>query len=284
MRTAIDGGLFSTTESHSDTTGFCPSTNCTWDPYSSLGFCATVEDVTSSIIKDCPNDQTAKGPVQGCTYTTPDLNNFNSSMAMNYSSGQNLYVGSIFRKATESLPTHNTSLAEAYIIYDQNVSALLDYDDSSNTVAAYKATMSLCLYTFNTTIIDGLTNTTVLVTMNNESDWAFSDNKTDSSYKLTATANNDPKEYWTYGTSIGTLRSYLTSNTLTGSASVAYLSGGDNYWSSDSAKAFAAAVWGENGNETLGIAGVEARFQNLTISMTNAFVTLSLPLLTLQSS
>ena len=55
IQNAASAGLLRNDSDPSQVSGFCPTANCTWEPYDSLALCSTVEDVTSAIILDCQN-------------------------------------------------------------------------------------------------------------------------------------------------------------------------------------------------------------------------------------
>lgn len=49
LEAAVNVGLYGNVGDRSQVTGSCPSANCTWEPYTSLAFCSTAEDVTGTV-------------------------------------------------------------------------------------------------------------------------------------------------------------------------------------------------------------------------------------------
>ena len=115
MRIAIEAGLTNTDTSPSSVTGDCPTGNCTWPDYLSLGVCSSVDDVTPSIIEQCepPNDN---GDPSSCTYSVPALNQHPPFSGTNLSHRATLFVGASSPVNHFSYPAQNT-LVEFYAIY-----------------------------------------------------------------------------------------------------------------------------------------------------------------------
>ena len=76
MRTAILTGLNGNDNDPSAVSGSCPTSNCTWNPYTSLALCpGVVEDISSAIQKECLTETYADGggTVTFCNVTTSTL-------------------------------------------------------------------------------------------------------------------------------------------------------------------------------------------------------------------
>src|ERR1700753_1656442 len=73
MRTAIQQSLVGADSDASHVSGYCPTNNCTWQPYTSLAFCAsTVEDISATIDKTCGLSAADEGLIM-CNVTTGAL-------------------------------------------------------------------------------------------------------------------------------------------------------------------------------------------------------------------
>lgn len=57
MQNAIITGLVGNNSIPSQVLGTCPSANCTWNMYTSLAFCSTVQNVTSTMVEHCSKRQ-----------------------------------------------------------------------------------------------------------------------------------------------------------------------------------------------------------------------------------
>ena len=177
MRLAIEAGLTNTDTSPSSVTGDCPTSDCTWPDYLSLGICSSVDDVTPRITEHCesPNDN---GDPNSCTYSVPALKQHPPFSGTNLSHGATLFVGASNPVNHTSYPALNT-LVEFYIIYLKNLSVLKDFEPSyTNQLVALKGTLDLCLYEYRTTVTNGTTNTTQ-IDMLTDLDWQTSKNDSD---------------------------------------------------------------------------------------------------------
>ena len=144
MRLAIEAGLTNKDTNPSSVTGHCPTGDCTWPDFLSLGTCSSVDDVTPSIItrSRSPKDN---GDPNSCTYSVPALNYDPPFSGTNLSHGAILFIGAS-DPLKHSYPALKT-LIEFYAIYLKNLSVPEDSEPSyTNQLVAPKATLDLCVY------------------------------------------------------------------------------------------------------------------------------------------
>ncbi len=180
MKLAIFTGLLRDGVSPSEVQGSSVTGNCTFGVFASMGVCASVEDVTPSIVADCKDTEHFSGISDDeCSYTVPALRRLHPFSNVRTRSGeeyhQTLYMGAgmIFVDAqdgdTSETPINDT-LIEFYVIYVPDLTNL-PQPDGRNTgttnytgkLAALKGTLSLCAHTYNSSMQFGVTNTTLQV-------------------------------------------------------------------------------------------------------------------------
>lgn len=161
----------------------CSTGNCTWSPYPSLGVCASVEDISSTIRNnDCnttafeENFEIAEliNPGYPCfNYTLPEIvyglgtadialgltsnatlsNGFaNTSLASGF--------GTMQVMSLNGAVTNSSSIITAYLMYQPDL--LMSINSSLRTPVAYRLNLDFCMQTYNTTMSNGIVNTTVL--------------------------------------------------------------------------------------------------------------------------
>ena len=261
MRLAVEAGLTNTDTSPSSVTGDCPTGNCTWPDYLSLGICSSVDDVTPSIIAHCESP-TDNGDPNYCSYSVPALKQDPPFSGSNLSHGATLFIGA--SNPNHSYPALNT-LVEFYVIYLKNLSVIEDFKPSyTNQVIALQGTLDLCLYRYETTMTNGITNTTQIDKLT-DLDWQTSDIVSDDPLISTSAPgvtntfsfNKNVAEYFRY---------YLSLVTFTGEATENKKA--ENFiYSSDSAQTLATNIRGVPPD----IDGLRGQMENLAISMTNAY-------------
>ncbi|KAG8529026.1 uncharacterized protein KY384_006716 [Bacidia gigantensis] len=181
MKDAIMQGLSEEEADHSAVEASYTISNCSFTPYSSLGVCHSIEDWTQHILKQCGTNNTRHSKCSSSVLEIQQhpafrLENSNvsaSGMTILMSAFQ--YNTSLLELSQETQTSHypdhrahaytdvfefpaNDVLGEFYVFYPssepRNQGNVFQY--------AFKGTLSLCVYTFNTTIVNGQTKTKVL--------------------------------------------------------------------------------------------------------------------------
>ena len=264
MRLAITQGLQTTNITPSNFSAACQTGNCTFGLYTTMGVCPTVDDMTPTLIEDCPYGR--KDTRSGCSYTVPDLNSHQTFQQDNFTKFDLLYVGSseVFAGGYQ-FPNPNT-LVEFYVIYLSDPS-VLDLDSTANYTAALvalRATLDLCIITYNTTVINGTTKNTQ-TSIASKLNWQTVPKITNNTqYQVITTTGPDNEEFYITLEQRLAFNDYLSSITFTGNVQAP-----DNNdvptGSTDGAEAMYTSV--TNGS---GIQGLQNQLTNLAFSMTNA--------------
>ena len=175
MKLAIFTGLLRDGVSPSEVQGSSVTGNCTFGAFASMGVCASVQDVTSSIVADCKDTEHLSGISDDkCTYSVPALRSNHPYSNVRTSAGETyhstLYMGAsmIYVDAeledTSDTPINDT-LIEFYIIYVPDLTILPPQSGGKTNytgkLAALKGTLSLCAHTYNSSMQFGVTNTTL---------------------------------------------------------------------------------------------------------------------------
>ena len=270
MRLAIEAGLTIRDTSPSSVTGDCPTGNCTWPDYLSLGICSSVDDVTPSIITHCESPSDSGDP-NVCSFSVPALKQDPPFSGTNLSLGATLFIGA--SNPNHSYPALNT-LVEFYVIYLKNLSVLEDFEPSyTDQLIALRGTLDLCLYRYNTTVTNGITDT-IQIDKWTDLDWQASN--IESEHPLVSTTAPGLSDTFSFDTNVaGWFRSYLSLVTFTGKATENKKNDVFEY-TSDSAQTLATTLRGVPPD----IDGLKVQLENLATSMTNAYAlhdTRSLP-------
>lgn len=288
MEGSIAAGMLQNTNDPSQVEATCPTSNCTWSPYTTLAFCSSVEDISSKLtLRWAGTAGTANFTVEDSTLNlTQRSDNFHSYHNV-YSDGSNFYNFKLFTNPSVGDSSSPGLVAETYLIFQKNLS--LPFPDESSSGGAFtvlKGSISMCLQTFQTKALNGSTQTQ-LVSTHDDQTWqrsatikeamfvnidgvstggVFGDSGGPAIWTLANGTN-----YTATQTTIGLLslfmRDYLDLN-----ASIGALNDGDNYWYSNAASYLAVDIYGENlsnTDETYAMDGFKARLNNLTVSMTN---------------
>lgn len=168
MKQAIIAGILRDPQpSPSDVKALCTTGNCTFDPYSSLGACSSIEDVTPTIVDDCAEDERCNYTVKALEVKAPwhDEIMIPDFVLWMGSPGSSASIDNKSRKLTYHIA--NSSLSEFYLLFYKDLSMR----DKEHLVA-FKGTLSLCVHTYNTSVLNGVTNTTVI---NTQTDLTWSD-------------------------------------------------------------------------------------------------------------
>jgi hypothetical protein len=182
MKLAIFTGLLRDGVNPSEVQGSSVTGNCTFGVFASMGVCASVEDVTQSILVDFKDTEHFSGiSDDNCSYTVPALRSTHPFSNVRTRSGEDahstLYMGAgmILPDAemydTSETPINDT-LIEFYIIYvpDLTIVPIIDITvppqdrEKANytaKIAALKGTLSLCAHTYNSSMQFGVTQTTL---------------------------------------------------------------------------------------------------------------------------
>lgn len=167
---AAEVGFIQDGISPSDVAGSCSTGNCTFGLYTTLGVCSSVEDVTPTIVElPCPPDYHEKYyNAYNCPYTVPDLQQKPPVPRGSFVAGHNtLFIAS--SRTNEARYPDLSTLVEYYVIYQPDVETPLEtpFGDgemsfNKSMLAALKGTLSLCSYTYNSSMEFGVTTTTVV--------------------------------------------------------------------------------------------------------------------------
>ena len=280
MREAITNGLFDSHVSLSAVSGTCRTGNCTWDPYQSLRVYASIEDVTSILMTNCPNN--TREIERGCLYSVPEIQDHPTWLQSHMQSeNQSIWLGASNPVDGYTFPGLNT-LLQFYVIY------LPDLQTLNNSARNYtaglrvlKGTLSLGLSTFNTSMLFGTTTTTETNLITNL-EWRTSQTTINGTKHdiISTTPRDGSGEFW-MGLSSRTYFNQLLSEAV-------FLGHGDFNqslspdaiaYSTDAARLVGESIYHNNA----GRAGLQTLLDNLAISMTNALVVSVPPLSALNS-
>ena len=272
---AVTDGLLKQNISPSDVPGNCPTGNCTWENYRSMGVCSNVVDVSSTITSRCRNTNRQYYP-DGCNYSVPaiDKNPTDTKTTLQtHVSGETLWIG-VSNPTNFNYPDINT-LVQFYVIYvpDFTVWDTFDYtEDHKDVLVALQATLNLCLYTYSSNMTNGVTNTTQISKVT-DLDWQIGGaNFMDGTSGIQTVITTLGSE--TFGMSqpnVKSFNAFLSYQTFTGSASMrSAASAADsvgNITENDNVRMIAASIYDDHA----GIQGLSKLLDGLTVSMTNAY-------------
>ena len=147
MKASVYNGLYNPTISLSDVSASCGSGNCSWPRYNSLAICALTSDVTLSLRSSCPTSDPSS-----CDYSLPG----GASLAT-----KNEHM-SLLTTDDES----STSVAFA------QMDPVLDFftfliSNKTGQPILLESVLQLCVQTYNTTVINGKTETKELESSSN---------------------------------------------------------------------------------------------------------------------
>jgi hypothetical protein len=118
MKAAAYAGFFSPLNSTFNVTSYCPSGNCTWPPFQSLGVCSSCENLTNQIerIPIAPEHFNGGGPSNfalpnGFKMTTEETLQHKGLIYMNLSTTANMYSNSY--RTIDDFTLNNLSIAFA---------------------------------------------------------------------------------------------------------------------------------------------------------------------------
>ena len=280
MRLAVTDGLLRNDVSPSNIQVTCPTGNCTWGSYQTLGVCSSVEDVSSSITSSCRKRSTSDYNQAGCNYSVPELSEhptLEGTPLDIYGGGlgHTLWVGAsdIYTPEGTYPYTSINTLVEFYVIYVRDYAkwdSFVDFTrDHKDQLIALKGVLNLCLYEYSASTVSGVTKTTELA-RNTGQDWETGDAVEDDNviHFSTVTTTHDAETFWMKSENIKSFSKFLSYETFVGYASLrsAGPDGGGNNTDNDNVAAIAASIYGDD----TGIQGLSKLLSNLTISMGNA--------------
>ncbi|KAL8748975.1 MAG: hypothetical protein Q9199_007966, partial [Rusavskia elegans] len=180
MSSAIDLAITGTPADPSDVQAHCDKANCTFGAYSTLGVCSRVDIVPhDSIVQTCPLDE--YGEPMGCNYIVQELQTHPPWRIGNLTTGSNgpssaasqpytLWIGSsdiVTVPLTPEDPYNYMfpspeTLTEFYIVYVADTRGYMQGHSTPeffSSIAALKVGLDLCVYQYNTSVINGGTKT-----------------------------------------------------------------------------------------------------------------------------
>lgn len=269
MTAAIMNGLIDKNVSPSNVSGNCPTGNCTWEIYQSMGVCSNVADVSSTITSHC-RDSTTQLDSGGCNYSVPTIDRYPTVQGTNLTNADTLWIGAInVPYDWVWFPGLNT-LVQFFIIYAPDVGTWVTNDpttDHTSELVALEVNLTLCLHTYNTTMTFGVT-TTNLVSQSTNLNWQSSQQANGTISFSAVTTTQDSEVFWMDSWNVLGFNAHLSLQTFTGSA---YMLAEDfdpsgNTFKTDTAHAIASSLYGNPSGKQ----GLSNLLDNLTMSMTNA--------------
>lgn len=236
-----------------------------------MGVCSSVVDVSPTITSKCRKNSRQYYPA-GCNYSVPEIDKHETATQTTLRAGKLLDTLWIGASSTfgYKYPEINT-LVRFYTIYvpDLDVWATLDYvEDHKEELIALETTLSLCLYSYNTTTTYGVTNTKQVGKLV-DLDWQTGtglqpDGKTSFD---TAKTTHDTETFWMSKLNVDSFNKYLAIQIFSGYARYrpATVDGGGNTTSSDAVRVVADSIYGS----PPGLQGLSVIMDNLAVSMTN---------------
>lgn len=268
MQQAVKMGLFNAAnESIPSSTPSCPSGNCTWPDFSSLGICSKVANVTSflNIAPIAGNMSTVFNYVINNNVTLPNGAYLQAGeMTMNITSPPNMVDGSSVSPVNHSLAFANEPNAAYTTISDYFVIWQNDDGQGQGTFGAMEILLYWCVHTYSTEVRDGVSNTTISSTSVNIG--------STNGGEMAMNPSNNSTNYTINGPANAALTDYMA-RTFRGT----YGSGAGGGYSTDAAQALVSALYDEpslanvtdQALDNMQFAGVQNLTQNIATSMTN---------------
>ncbi|KAI4265010.1 MAG: hypothetical protein L6R38_009712, partial [Xanthoria sp. 2 TBL-2021] len=270
VREAITNGLFDSHVSLSAVPGTCRTGNCTWDPFKSLRVYASIEDVTNTLMTNCPNNTRKKE--RGCLYSVPEIEEHPTWLQSHMqSANQSIWLGASNPSGDYTFPGLNT-LLQFYVIYLPDLQTLNNSAQNYTTsLRALKGTLDLGLSTLNTSMLFGATTTTE-ITLITDLKWRTSQTTINGTKHdiISTTPRDGSDEFW-MGLSSRTYFNQLLSEAI-------FLGHGDFNqsllpddiaYSTDAARLVGESLYHNNAGRD----GLQTLLDKLAISMTNALRT-----------
>ena len=276
---AVKDGLLKEDISPSDVTGICPTGNCTWPDYQSLGVCSDVVDVSQRITS---NPRKRSGSTRaGRDYSVPDTKDtvdsgdkpsFSGTTLATEELGDTLWIGS------QDIINHQyqgtNKLIQFYTIYVRDLTTWDEHQDYTKNyrdeLTALQVTLSLCLYTYRTSMTFGVTNTTT-ISKETDLDWTQDSEINDGVSSDMMSTTYGSEKFSMDGFNQRSWNDFLTYETFLGSAqfrSAKPGQSGGNFTENDAVRSIANSVYVDHA----GINGLSELMGNLAVSLTNAYV------------
>ena len=181
MLGAVYTGLFDTNNMF-DVNPVCPTGNCTWTPYVSLGVCSKCVDATSTISKSCSTyeqpiqnsngDITSNSSIPYCNYTMPDDGpsisglGFSGDSALGIFGGDstpamNISSGTSFQKMTSPISILN-AIAGHWKMGSQDTDLLYK-------ISAAQCALFYCVNRYEGNVTKGILHETVVSSWHDDS-------------------------------------------------------------------------------------------------------------------
>lgn len=248
-----------------------------------MGVCSSIADISSSITSKC--ELVGRTPAPGiydCNYTVPTISEHptvnNSVFAT--SNRDTFWIGASTIVDGYTYPDKIT-LVEFYVIYASDLKkwhSVGKTDNHQGDLVALRVTLSLCLYTYNTTMTLGITDTQE-VSRSTTSEWQnFWENNGNIIFDTMSTVQHGER----FGMDrqiIMAFNKYLSEQTFVGKAQMAdsHISNKDgdsneaNRYDTDAVFAIVSSIYGQ----PAGMQGLAERMDSFAISLTNALRTTS---------
>ncbi|KAL8870401.1 MAG: hypothetical protein Q9174_003547 [Haloplaca sp. 1 TL-2023] len=307
MKLAILTGLVKDTVSPDDVQASSTTGNCTFDAFTSMGVCASVEDVTGDIVKICP--ETEDEDEHACNYTVKALRDnppFESNpLYIHEQSGDTLYIGA--SRISDMIPKPPypedvNTVIDLYVIYLPDLESVFDLEESgekappelpenasdgpveftipTGTAVSYegklqalKGSLKLCAYTFESSMEFGNTNTSVKE-KHTDLDWVdgyVDEADTPKTPSISAKNPHAPETFWMSPSALAGWHALLGSQTFTGNRQFGGF-GDRNQYSSTTAKIIGDQLYGSENATTVedGITSLQTLLDKFAMSMTNS--------------
>ena len=191
-------------------TATCPTGNCTWPPYRSLGVCTQLADLTSQLTSTPGNDCTDDDCTNPTMFVLPN----------------GLFIGGRTRLNVTSLPLKPQELLEGSEVqslktiafphvHNRAADIILMYNYESTIARAYEAVFYYCIQDFSTNFTNGVLQTSI------DNIWADDSNSNgpelflDQKPNITLTAPDEPRLYTVHSPSVWAIRNF-TNQVMTG--------------------------------------------------------------------
>ncbi|KAL2006985.1 hypothetical protein VTN00DRAFT_8423 [Thermoascus crustaceus] len=155
MKAAIYNGIFNTDQSLFSISPDCPTGNCTWPTFSSLGVCSQCINSTDSIERKC----TGSGMMKSCNMSLPDDGVSLSSGGLS----TNAFLKSITGYKFPGLPVYPSGITGLQVL------AIPDNGIGQEPPTAYSCTLYFCVKTYQAAVNSGTFNESILYTFPNSS-------------------------------------------------------------------------------------------------------------------
>ena len=276
---AVKDGLLRGDISPSDVTGTCPTGNCTWPDYHSLGVCSDIIDVSERITSIRREKSRFTQP--GRNYSVPDTKDtidfydkpsFSGTTLETQELGDTLWIGS--QDTINNQYQGTNKLIQFYTMYVRDLTTWDEHQDYTKNykdeLTALQVTLSLCVYTYRTSMTFGVTNTTTISRETNLN-WIQDSETNDGVTSDMISTTYRSEKYSMDGFNQRSWYDFFTYETFLGTAqfrSAKPNQEGGNLTGNDAVRSITNSVYGDHA----GIDGLSKLMDNLAVSLTNAYV------------